>query len=322
MIRRRDSLSISGPNSRPMATDGRKSATSSALTHVAEPVRSYTSIGQRDDGDPGPEARRERRSEERPEARVAAQQAGLAMCRGARHVLPGPYRCAAAADDGRKSPVENGVVLGRPHGDAHRLGRAEARQRAGRSRPRAAGSPTAQTRLSPMIRVEEVRHRWRRPARSRGSRESPRAPHAPRSSPAACARSRRALSEAGQRRLLARRRHVEGAPHLAERAHERLRPHAVADAQPRQAVDLRERAHDEHVAARLEVRLDRVRVRRGRPRTRSTPDRSRSARGRARKRSTRRARRGRSPCPSGCSGSRCRRSSCAGPIAASIASRS
>ena len=40
MIRRRESLSISGPSSRPMATDGRKSATSSALTHVAEPVRS------------------------------------------------------------------------------------------------------------------------------------------------------------------------------------------------------------------------------------------------------------------------------------------
>ena len=38
---------------------------------------------ERDDGDPRPEPGRERRSEERPEARVSAQQAGLAMSRGA-----------------------------------------------------------------------------------------------------------------------------------------------------------------------------------------------------------------------------------------------
>jgi hypothetical protein len=40
MIRRRDSRSMSGPKRRPMATEGRKSATRRPLTHFAEPVLS------------------------------------------------------------------------------------------------------------------------------------------------------------------------------------------------------------------------------------------------------------------------------------------
>ena len=54
------------------------------------------------------------------------------------------------------------------------------------------------------------------------------------------------VAEARQRGHLRGRREIERAPHLADRGHEVGRADAVADAQPREPVDLRERAqHDD-----------------------------------------------------------------------------
>ena len=62
--------------------------------------------------------------------------------------------------------------------------------------------------------------------------------------------------EARERGLLPGRGDVERASHLADRGDDVLGPDPVADAQPREAEDLRERAQDENAVARLDVLLD------------------------------------------------------------------
>ena len=67
---------------------------------------------QRDDRDPGSEARRERRSEEQPGMPgLRRSRPGCRWAGAARHAATWTLPLCAAADDGRKSPVENGVIL-------------------------------------------------------------------------------------------------------------------------------------------------------------------------------------------------------------------
>ena len=68
------------------------------------------------------------------------------------------------------------------------------------------------------------------------------------------------VAEAGDGGILRRLGDVKGIPHLLDRVDDDLGPDAVADSKPRQAVDLRKRAQDEHVAAGLHVLLDPVRI--------------------------------------------------------------
>ena len=99
-----------------------------ARTHPLRGVRPVVDVDrERDDGDPRSEPGRERRTEERPEARVSAQQAGLSLSRGARHV-PGPYRGAPPPTTAERAPSRTAGPLESPP-NAHRPGRAEAVQR-------------------------------------------------------------------------------------------------------------------------------------------------------------------------------------------------
>ena len=66
------------------------------------------------------------------------------------------------------------------------------------------------------------------------------------------------VAEAGDGGVLGGLRDVEGVPHLLDRVHCLPGADPVADAQPREAVDLREGAQHEHVAALLHVLLDPV----------------------------------------------------------------
>ena len=89
---------------------------------------------------------------------------------------------------------------------------------------------------------------------------------------------RRAISsvsaQARERGLLAGRRDVERAAHLPDRRDHVLGPDAVADAQPGEPEDLRERAQDEHAVPALRSTRRSHRGSPGRRRTRSTPGRA------------------------------------------------
>ena len=127
--------------------------------------------------------------------------------------------------------------------------------------------------------------------------------------------------ERRERRHLRERVHVERLADAVQDLDELERPDAVADAQPREAVDLRERAQREEQPSAPLVRK----------RVRDSPDPRRSRRTRRRRRPRRAAaptrgspptRRACRSSPSGCSGWRGRRGASAAPIACAIASRS
>ena len=66
------------------------------------------------------------------------------------------------------------------------------------------------------------------------------------------------ILEACERRNLGERADVVAALDLADRGDDRRRPDAVADAKPRQAVELRERSQGEHVVTGADEIRDRV----------------------------------------------------------------
>ena len=104
--------------------------------------------------------------------------------------------------------------------------------------------------------ADRARHRVQ-PVRARGR---PRA----RRAPSAFSARRRAISSASARLASAAScatvETSNGAPHLRIAVTTARRRDGVADAQPGEAVDLRERAQDDDLPALLEVLLDRVRV--------------------------------------------------------------
>ena len=118
------------------------------------------------------------------------------------------------------------------------------------------------------------------------------------------------VAEARECRHLRGGRDVEGAAHLRHRLADVLGADRVADAEPGEAVDLRERAEHDHAPAGLKYSRPHRDSRRGRC-TRSRPGRSRRARRPGPGRRTCRARPSCSSSRSGCSGGRRTRASSA-----------
>ena len=261
--RRRESRSTSGPTRRPIATAGRKSAISSALD--PRPEGAVLDVDrERDHRQPRPDARPERGEEEEPEARPRPRRSSwLAATGAADRLAHGNYRAGH-----ERRAVQPGPSGGRPGEHARqRLARracssgvptvtriapgAPKPAWAARSRPRGAAARTAAARP--------------RPCRRRGSSRPPGPPveavpaedplelaRGPRRSRAAAARARPAR-RGSRARPPARRRDVEGPPHLADPRDDVGRREAVADAEPGEPVDLRERPQDDDAPALLRV---------------------------------------------------------------------
>ena len=225
--RRRSKRSTRGPNASPMTTAGRKSATSSALTHSGECVRSYTSTVSAITASQVP----------RPETVVARKSAGrTASDRGAgagatdrsarRETVPGLGDARHHASEGSREELE---LLRSPHRDPNRLGCAEA---VGRPDDRPLTQQPPETAASPP--PARRRRSWPpRPAPARAPRRAARPP-APRgrgvqlAPPAQLA----GVAEARERRLLRRGGHVEGPADLGDRGDDARRADCVADASP------------------------------------------------------------------------------------------
>ena len=121
------------------------------------------------------------------------------------------------------------------------------RRAAGRSRPRGAGARRAARRPRRGRRRRSCRPR---PARLEAvAREDRVELGEPCALSSGAGRSRR-VAEARERRDLRGRRHVERPPHLRHRRADVPRADRVADAEPGEAVDLRERAQDDAPAGR------------------------------------------------------------------------
>ena len=167
-------------------------------------------------------------------------------------------RQRVSAPRGREPSARSVVLLVRAHRDADRGRRAEAGvgrtitpSRSSRSKNARASLPTSAKRKFATAGPTGSRPCSRRIA---SSRTRPSALHR-----AAGARPPPDV-EARERGLLRGSGDVEGAPHLADRGHDRGRREPVADPQPGEPVDLREGPQDDHPAAALEVLLDTVRV--------------------------------------------------------------
>src|SRR5215208_129285 len=251
---RRESRSSRGPRSRPIATAGRNSAIITALTHGPESVRSLTSTISATVASRVP--RLEPRVARNSRRKLRAVPIRLSWRR--KPVTPG--RSVSGSRCGRPHSRECGteevVLVGRAHGDADRLLRTEARERPNDD------TLTKQLvedglRILAEINVEKVPDRGADDGVTRVAQDSlelrPVLGVAP--PPALELLSR---VETGERSFLGGSGQIERATRLAKSGHELRRRHAVADAQSREAVDLRERSQHDHTAAALEVLLDRI----------------------------------------------------------------
>ena len=218
---RRERRSRSGPEQEPDDDrSGRKSATSSAATHLPECVRSQTSTVSAIDREPGPEARAERREEEQTEAGARRSSANCAAERRRSRCRRGQQALTAqdvGPDDGRdREPRQEALSSGVP--TVTRIALGAPKPSSGRtitpSRSSASNSGARPLRRSRRRRSSPTAG----PARSKPcARGSPRRAAAPRAFTRSPPLELAVVVEARERRDLRRRRQVERAPDLADR---------------------------------------------------------------------------------------------------------
>src|SRR6266511_3011542 len=250
------SRSRNGPKKRPTTTAGRNSTNISAPTHGPESVRSLTSTTSATVASSVPRlepsvAKKSRRKPDAVPRRLNCRRTPFT-----------PSPSVSGSRRRRPKPCERFrqecVLVRHTHSDADRVRRAEARERP-HDHSLAQQCVEERLRVVADLEVQEVAYRRTDDVVAGVAQKSLQLGAAARVylTPA---RKLVGRVETCERRFLRRRGEVERAPRLPQRSHELCCGDAVANTQAGEAVDLRERAQHDYVAAGFEVFLDPIGV--------------------------------------------------------------